>query len=78
MDLEQVRFGQRVRVNVPGIGDHGKVGTIKKVLNNRIYVHLDGDERPQHTALFYAADLERVPDEPVSPRSPDRDRERHT
>ena len=78
MDLEQVRFGQRVRVQVPGIGDHGKVGTIKKVLNNRIYVHLDGDERPQHTALFYAADLELMPDEPVSPRSSGEGRERRT
>ncbi len=78
MELEQVRFGQRVRVNVPGVGDHGKAGTVKKVLNNRIYVHVDGDERSQHTALFYAADLELIPDASMSPRSPDGDRERRT
>ena len=78
MELDQVQVGHRVRVNLPGLGDHGQVGTIKKVLNNRIYVHLDWDERPQHVTVFYAADLERLPDEPVVPRSPDGDRERHT
>lgn len=46
MELEQVRPGQRVRVNVPGFGDQGQVGTVKTVLNNRIYVHLDWDEQP--------------------------------
>ena len=46
MELEQVRFGQRVRVNVPGIGDHGQLGTVKKVLGNKCFVHLDWDPEP--------------------------------
>jgi hypothetical protein len=66
MEQEALGFGQRVRVHVPGLGDDGKVGTIKKVRNNRYYVHLDWDERPQHLALFYAADLEPIRDEPVA------------
>lgn len=60
MRQEELMFGQRVRVNVPGLGDHGQVGTIKKILGNRYYVHLDWDEQPQHRALFYAADLDPV------------------
>ena len=63
MELEQVRFGQRIRVNMPGVGDHGKVGTIKRVRGRNCYVHLDWDQRPQHVVVFYAADLEPVPDE---------------
>jgi hypothetical protein len=66
MEQEALGFGQRVRVHVPGLGDDGKVGTIKKVRNNRYYVHLDWDERPQHLAMFYEADLERLRDEPVT------------
>ena len=65
MEQEQVRVGQRIRVNMPGAGDHGQVGTIKKVRDVKYYVHLDWDQRLQHVVLFYAADLERVPDEPV-------------
>jgi hypothetical protein len=63
MKLEEVRYGQRVRVNVPGVGDHGQVGTITRVRDLRCFVHLDWDQRPRHTVVFYAADLERVPDE---------------
>lgn len=58
MQPESLQFGQRIRVNVPGIGDHGQTGTIKKILGNRYYVHLDWDEQPQHRVLFYAADLD--------------------
>ena len=65
MEQEAFGYGQRVRVQVSGLGDDGQVGTIKKVRNNRYYVHLDWDERPQHLAMFYAADLERLGDEPV-------------
>ena len=65
MEQEAFGYGQRVRVHVPGLGDDEKVGTIKKVQNNRHYVHLDWDERPQHLAMFYAADLERLGNEPV-------------
>ena len=65
MEQEAFGYGQRVRVHVPGLGDDGKVGTIKKVRNNRYYVHLDWDGRPQHLAMFYAADLERLGNEPV-------------
>ena len=76
MELEQVRFGQRVRVNVPGIGDHGQLGTVKKVVGNTCFVHLDWDPDPQHRTWFYAGDLELVPDEPV--HSSDGDRAQHT
>jgi hypothetical protein len=61
MELHQLRIGQRVRVNVPGIGDHGQVGTVKQVRDLRCYVHLDWDERPHRVALFFAADLDEVP-----------------
>ena len=64
MKLEQVAYGQRIRVNVPGLGDHGQVGTVKNVRGGQCYVHLDWDQRPQHRVWFYAADLERIPDEP--------------
>lgn len=62
MEAEQVRVGQRIRVNVPGVGDHGQVGTIKRVQGGKCYIHLDWDQRQQHVVVFYAADLERVPD----------------
>ena len=63
MELEQVAYGQRVRVNVPGLGDDGQVGTVKKVQRGRCYVQLDWDERLLHHIWFYAADLDRVTDE---------------
>jgi hypothetical protein len=63
MELQQVRYGQRIRVNVPGIGDHGQIGTVKKVRDGRCYVHLDWDERPHHVVMLYAADLDLIPDE---------------
>ena len=68
MELEQVQVGQRVRVNYPGVGDHGQVGTVKDVQDGRCHVHLDWDERPQHTAWFYAEQLDLVPDAPTSAR----------
>jgi len=68
MKLEQVRVGQRIRVNVPGVGDHGQLGTVKKVRDNRCYVHVDRDQTPSHVVLFYAADLEQAPDEPLRQR----------
>ncbi len=68
MKPEELGLGQRIRVNVPGVGDDGQVGTIKKILGNRYYVHLDWDERLQHVVLFYAPDLERLPDESVPAR----------
>lgn len=63
MKLEDVRSGQRIRVNVPGLGDHGQVGTVTHVRDVRCFVHLDWDQRPRHTVMFYAADLERMPEE---------------
>jgi hypothetical protein len=70
MEQEHVHVGQRIRVNVPGVGDHGQVGTVKKLRGNQCFVHLDWDQRLQHTVMFYAADLDRVPDEPVLGRKP--------
>ena len=67
MELEHVRVGQRVRVQVPGIGDDGQVGTIKKVRGGRCYVRLDWDARPWHVIMFYPADLELLPNAPRPP-----------
>ena len=64
MELEQVRVGQRIRVNFPHAGDHGQIGTIRKLHGGKCYIHLDWDERPQHVVMFYAADLDRVADVP--------------
>ncbi len=69
MDFEQVRVGQRVRINVPGIGDHRQAGTLKKVEGGKCYIHLDWDQHPQHRVMFYPTDLERLPDT-VLPREP--------
>jgi hypothetical protein len=52
-------------VNVPGIGDHGHLGTIKKVRRNQCFVHLDWDQRFQHVVMLYAEDLDPVPNEPL-------------
>ena len=68
MKLEEVRYGQRVQVHVPGAGDNGQVGTITRVRDTRCFVHLDWDQRPRHAVVFYAADLERVPDEQAADR----------
>ncbi len=66
MQLEHVRVGQRIRVHVSGVGDDGQSGTIKQVRSGRCYVHLDWDERHWHVVMFYPADLELLPDEPMS------------
>ena len=63
MELDEVRVGQRVRVNVPGVGDHGQVGTIKKLRNGNCYIHLDRDQRSQRLVMFFPQDLDPIPDE---------------
>lgn len=63
MELKDVRYGQRIRVNLPGVGDHGQVGTVKKVRGGVCSVHLDWDQRPQHVVVLYAADLDLLPNE---------------
>jgi hypothetical protein len=65
MELEDVQFGQRIRVNLPGAGDHGQSGTVKRVRGDHCSVHLDWDQRPRHTVWFYAADLDQLTDGPV-------------
>lgn len=72
MHLEDIRYGQRIQVNVPGIGDHGQVGTVTRVRDVHCFIHLDCDQRPRRSVVFYAADLERLPDEPVRLRETDR------
>lgn len=67
MESKQIVWGQRVRVNVPGLGDHGQMGTIKKMHGDTCYVHLDWDQYAHRLAVFYAADLDRMAD--VSPPS---------
>ncbi|HEX6292483.1 MAG TPA: hypothetical protein VFZ66_25075, partial [Herpetosiphonaceae bacterium] len=78
MNLEDIRYGQRIRVHVPGIGDDGQVGTITRVRDTRCFVHLDWDQRPRRTVVFYAVDLERLPDQPGRPRATVRGAERST
>jgi len=63
MELKQVEYGQRIRVNMPGVGDHGQLGTIKKVQHERCYVHLDWDQHRQRLVMFYPKDLETIPQE---------------
>lgn len=63
MESEQVRVGQRIRVNMPGLGDHGQLGTVKRIQYQGCYIHLDWDPRPYHVVLHYPADLEGVPDD---------------
>ena len=68
MQPDEVRYGQRVRVNVTGLGDHGQRGTIKKIRGNRCDVHLDWDQRLQHVVWFYAKDLDPVSEDPQPAR----------
>ncbi len=65
MDVAQVHVGQRIRVNVPGIGDHGQLGTVKQVRRNQCFVHLDWDPRFHHVVMLYAKDLDPAPNEPL-------------
>ena len=67
MKLEHAQFGQRVRVNMPGAGDHRQVGTIKQVRGSDCYIHLDWDEQAQRRVMFDAKYLEPVPDEKPAP-----------
>lgn len=62
MQQEDVHYGQRIRINLPGVGDHGQVGTVKRVRGGICSIHLDWDRRPQHVVVFYAADLDVVAD----------------
>jgi hypothetical protein len=66
MELQQLAYGQRVRVIMPGIGDHGQLGTFKKMHNGWCYVHLDWDVRRQHLTQFYPEDIEAVATEPAA------------
>ena len=61
MELQDVRYGQRIRVNLPGVGDHGQIGTVKKVRGGACSIHLDWDRRPYHMIVLYAADLDLLP-----------------
>ena len=62
MKQEDVQYGQRIRVNLPGVGDHGQAGTIKKVRGILCSVHMDRDQRPDHVVVLFAADLDRIDD----------------
>ncbi len=62
MKLEEVRVGQRIRVNVPGLGDHGQLGTVKKVRDGKCYIHVDWDQHLEHVVMFFPEDLEPAPD----------------
>ncbi len=64
MQREDVRYGQRIRVNVPGVGDHGYVGIVKRVRGDICSVHMDRDQRPRHLIVFFAGDLDLVAAEP--------------
>jgi hypothetical protein len=63
MKQEQVQFGQRIRLHLPGTGDDGQLGTVRRVRGLRCYVHLDWDQRMEHVIVCYAPDLELVGEE---------------
>lgn len=63
MKREDARYDQRVRVNVPGVGDHGHVGTVKRIRGGVCSVHLDRDQRPRHLFVYFAGDLDPIVDE---------------
>lgn len=64
MEPEEARAGQRIKVNLPGVGDHGQLGTIKQVKGRMCYVHLDRAQRLQRVTTLFAQDLELVATEP--------------
>lgn len=64
MNQEDVHYGQRIRVNLPGAGDHGQAGTVKKVRGNLCSIHLDWDRHPHRVVVLFAADLDLVADPP--------------
>ncbi len=66
MEQKHFEYGQRVRVIMPGIGDHGQLGTFKKMLKGWCYVHLDWDVHQQHLTQFYPEDIEAVDPEPAA------------
>ena len=65
MNRDDVRYGQRIRVNLPGVGDHGHIGTVKRIWGSFCSVHLDRDERPHRVVVLYARDLDLLRDEPL-------------
>lgn len=58
MKREDVQYDQRIRINVPGVGDHGHVGTVKRIRGGVCSIHMDRDQRPHHLLVVYASDLE--------------------
>lgn len=66
MELAEAGYGERIRVNMPGTGDHRRVGTIKRVKDGKVYIHLDWDERLQHLIMFFPWNLDREAVEPIN------------
>ncbi len=60
MKSEDIRIGERIRVNLPGVGDHGHIGTVRKVRGSTCSVHMDWDQRPGHVVVFFSGDLDLV------------------
>ncbi len=63
MRQDDVQYGQRIRVNLPGVGDHGHVGTVKRIRGAVCSVHMDRDLRPHHVLVVYASDLDLLADD---------------
>ena len=66
MNRDDVRYGQRIRVNLPGVGDHGQLGTVTRIWGSFCSIHLDWDEQPQHVVVLYARDLDLLSAEPLN------------
>lgn len=62
MKREDVQYGQRIRINLPGVGDHGHIGTVKRIRGGVCSVHMDRDQRPHHMLVVLASDLEQLAD----------------
>ena len=65
MNREDVDYGQRSRVDLPGVGDHGQVGTVTRVRGNLCSIHRDRDAHPHRVVVLYARDREQIGDEPL-------------
>jgi hypothetical protein len=67
MERKDIQYGQRIRINLPGVGDHGQIGTVKRIRGGVCSVHLDRDQRPHHLLVVYTSDVDLlVDDTPVT------------
>jgi hypothetical protein len=66
MKREDVQPGQRIRINLPGAGDHGHIGTVKRIRGSVCSVHMDRDQRSHHVVVVYANDVDLLADDTLT------------